>query len=123
MTTPSLSSLEPAPRAKSKAAQISELLPEIEAALAAGCSHKTIFEHIKRTLGLNLTFGYYENTLHRIRQRQDSPAPTHTAGRLIKAKPHTLEPGARAVPAAPAIDGATSLTQGALFAPIDDFFS
>jgi hypothetical protein len=122
MTRLSLSFIERAPKTKSKASRIAELLPEVEAALTAGHSHQTIFEQVKNTTGLQLTFGYYENTIHRIRQRQQKKATG-------AAKP----PAAFGLKPSPTIPGAigtaqdngapTSKLQAALGEPIDDFFS
>jgi hypothetical protein len=54
---------------KSKSQQLAKLLPGIEAALAEGYSHGIIYEHIKNTLRLEITYKYYKTTLHRIRKR------------------------------------------------------
>lgn len=122
MTRLNLSLTGPAPKEKSKAAQIAELLPEIEAALAAGHSHQAIFEHVKGTTGLELTFGYYENTLHRIRQRQEAK------NREISKPPaaSTQQPIPQAVlpfRAEPRNGALTSRLQTILGASDDDFFS
>jgi hypothetical protein len=120
----SLSSAEPISRAKSKAAQLAEMLPEIEAALAAGHSHKVIFEDIKKTVGLNLTFGYYENTIHRLRQRNG--AAISPKGQQASAKREqqsaqtktlaTTNPQAKNLPVATQV-------QTVLHGSVGDFFS
>lgn len=69
MTTSILTDVAPPP--KSKAAQLADLLPAIEAALAAGHPHTAIFEHIQNKHGLALTYRYYHLTLHRLRRRRD----------------------------------------------------
>ena len=69
MTT-NLSIPDPVP-AKSKTRQLEVLLPGIEAALIQGHGHHVIHEHIKNTVGLDLTFRTYKITLHRIRKRRD----------------------------------------------------
>lgn len=123
MTILSLSSIPPAPRPKSKAAQLAELLPEIEAALEAGHSHQAIFEHVKKTVGLDLTFGYYENTMHRLRRRvkmnvKENPTQ-HLA--LQKTTPKVfLAPRADNVQA---LGSSKSKLQQILSEPIGDFFS
>lgn len=55
-----------APRTKDR--RIYQLLPRIEAALAAGVSHGAILEQIRRS-GLEMTFKHYENSLARARAR------------------------------------------------------
>jgi hypothetical protein len=118
----SLSSIEPPPKAKSKAYQIAELLPEIEAALSAGHSHQAIFEQVKNTTGLDLTFGYYENTIHRIRHRQDAKSRANSASPAspkIKQPPQTVSP----LTAIRSVDAPTSKLQAALGEDVGDFFS
>jgi len=118
----SISLAEPVPQAKSKSAQIADLLPEIDAALVAGHSHEAIFEKIKNLLELDLTFGYYKNTIHRIRRRRDLNNRTiEVPQTLHRSKPvkHTVGP----VKAVPTIAAPMSKTQEILLAPIDDFFS
>lgn len=118
----SISLAEPVPQAKSKSAQIADLLPEIDAALVAGHSHEAIFENIKNLLELDLTFGYYKNTIHRIRRRRDLKNRTiEVPQALHRSKPvkHTVGP----VKAVPTIAAPMSKTQEILLAPIDDFFS
>ncbi|MFC5550194.1 hypothetical protein [Massilia aerilata] len=122
MTRLDLSLIEPAPKAKSKAAQIAELLPEIEEALAAGHSHLTIFEQIKNKIGLELSFGYYENTLHRLRQRKaakNKVTPRPQAG----VDRNQIPQAAIAVRPGNSNDAPTSKLQAALGEPVDDFFS
>jgi hypothetical protein len=118
----SISLAEPVPQAKSKSAQIADLLPEIDAALVAGHSHEAIFENIKNLLELDLTFGYYKNTIQRIRRRRDLKNRTiEVPQALHRSKPvkHTVGP----VKAVPTIAASMSKTQEILLAPIDDFFS
>jgi hypothetical protein len=110
------------PKAKSKAAQITELLPEIEAAVEAGHSHEAIFENVKKTTGLDLTFGYYKNTLHRVRRKTEAKSKT-------VAKPpaaHGLKPitvTGSPSKAAQKTDEPTSKLQAALSEAVGDFFS
>lgn len=121
MTRLSISLSVPPPKAKSKAAQITELLPEIEAALSAGNSHDAIFENVKKTIGLELTFGYYKNTLHRARHRQ-------TENAKAKSKP-VSPPGPKSLPttvspkSTRSIDAPTSKLQAKLGEGVGDFFS
>lgn len=113
---------EPVPRAKSKSAQIAELLPEIDAALVAGHSHEAIFEKIKNTLGVNLTFGYYKNTIHRIRHRRDVKSKTvEVPLALHRSKPvkDTVVPGK----VVPTVAVPMSKAQEILLGPVGDFFS
>lgn len=123
MTILSLSSIPPSPRPKSKAAQLAELLPEIEAALQAGHSHHAIYEHVKKTVGLDLTFGYYENTMHRIRRRikmNVKENPTQPLA-LQKTTPKVFSaPRANNVQT---LGSSKSKLQQILSEPIDDFFS
>lgn len=60
-----------APPPKSKSQQLAKLLPGIEAALSEGHGHEVIYDHIKNTVGLELTYKYYKTTLHRIRKKRD----------------------------------------------------
>lgn len=69
-----LNILEVAPP-DSKAARLAKLLPAIEAALLQNYSHEVIFEHIKKTEGLELTYKYYKTTLHRLRKKRDAALP------------------------------------------------
>lgn len=69
MTTSFSAGVSQPPR--SKAAQLADLLPAIEAALASGHPHTAIFDHLENKLGLALTYGYYQITLHRLRRRRD----------------------------------------------------
>lgn len=122
MTRLSLSLIQALPKAKSKASHIAELLPEIEEALAAGYSHQAIFEQVKNTTGLELTFGYYENTIHRIRQRVEAKAksvtePPAAAGQ--KSPPLNFS----TIKATQSIGAPTSKLQAALSEAVDDFFS
>jgi hypothetical protein len=123
MTKLSLSLVEPVPRQKSKAAQLAELLPEIEVALVAGHTHRVIFEQVEKAIGLNLTFGYYQNTIHRIRQRKEAAAKKLAAPAPAPRKipPNTLSTSPAT--GAQAMDAPTSKLQEALSEPVDDFFS
>lgn len=123
MTILSLSSIPPSTRPKSKAAQLAELLPEIEAALQAGHSHQAIFEHIKKTVGLDLTFGYYENTMHRIRRRLKMNIKENPIQPLALQK---TTPKVSSAPRANNVQtrgSSKSKLQQILSEPIDDFFS
>jgi hypothetical protein len=122
MTRLSISLNEPLPKVKSKSAQITDLLPEIEAALSAGHSHTAIFENIKNAIGLDVTFGYYKNTIHRIRRRRDVknitvevPLPLHRSKQVKEA--------VGSVKVVPTIAAPMSKAQEILLEPIDDFFS
>lgn len=119
----SLTAIAPVPRPKSKAAQIADLLPEIEAALKAGHSHRVIFEDVKNTVGLDLTFGYYENTIHRVRKRLDQP---EKGKEPPVPRPSKIVPKQVITPRAPdalAKGSAANKLQEVLSEPIDDFFS
>lgn len=115
-----LSEISPPP--KSKAAKLAELLPAIEGALAVGHSHAEIHDYIKNKLGLAITYGYYELTLHRVRKRRNALS-TATAPRPSIAL--------RPVQAASPVEAAGSPVSGQapqkfvydLHAPIDDFFT
>lgn len=112
------------PRPKSKSQQLAALVPGVEAALREGHSHEVIHNHIKNTLGLDLTYQYYKTTLKRIRKRvvkakaigPGRPPLTHRAGTVVTAI------------ASPALDSSTDLrSKGDRFtyelkAPVDDFF-
>lgn len=113
MTTSLLAGVSPPP--KSKAAQLADLLPAIEAALAAGHPHTAIFDHLENKLGLALTYRYYQITLHRLRKRRDeysskkgsngtSPVPVRTPRPIVSEEPNTR-------------------FSYNLKAPVDDFFS
>jgi len=108
-------------KARSKAAIVAELLPQIEGALKDGYSHEAIFESIKKTEGIELTFGYYKNTIHRMRQRQE-PAPiTPTANPTSIAQTPL---GTKLTSATTqSTDAPTSRLQAALADSIADFFS
>lgn len=69
--------IEDALPTKSKSVRLAAMLPAIEDALANGYSHKVIFDHIKNTEGIDMTFGYYQNTLHRLRLRRRNETPNH----------------------------------------------
>lgn len=122
MTRFLISLIEPVPKAKSKAAQIAELLPEIEAALTAGHSHRAIFEQVENALGIGLTFGYYENTIHRIRQRQEAKGEFLATPLMVQERPPspiTVDP----TRTPQFTDAPTSKLQAALSESVDDFFS
>lgn len=125
MTRLSLTSVVPVPMSKSKAAQLAELLPEIEAALVAGHSHRAIFEDVKKTVGLDLTFGYYENTIHRLRRRnktdlQVNLMPTPTPTLQTATQKIFITPPAEVVQT---VGPPKSKLQKILSEPIGDFFS
>lgn len=122
MTTNSFSTI--APPKKSKSRQLVELLPSIEAALAVGYSHAAIFDHIQNTIGLDLTFRYYQLTLHRIRKKRDEAqakvAPHALSSRLGSQPAPVALPSQRLV--AQHDDGANKFIYD-VKAPIHDFFS
>ena len=68
--------IDVAPPPQSKSRQLAKLLPAIELALAEGHSHEVIHDHIKNTVGLDLTYKYYKTTLHRIRKKRDQAMAT-----------------------------------------------
>jgi len=122
MTRLSISLTKPLPKVKSKSAEITDLLPEIEAALSAGHSHTAIFENIKNTIGLDLTFGYYKNTIHRIRRRRDVKNITvEVPLPLYRSK--QVKGAVGSVKVVPTIAAPMSKAQKILLGPIDDFFS
>lgn len=112
------------PRPKSKSQRLAALVPGVEAALREGHSHEVIHNHIKNTLGLDLTYEYYKTTLKRIRKRMvkakaietGGPAVAQRAGKIVTAS------------GSPAPDsGADPRSKGDRFtydlkAPVDDFF-
>lgn len=123
MTKLTLTSVSPERKPKSKAARLAELFPEIEIALEAGHTHRAIFEDVKKTVGLDLSFGYYENTIHRIRQRFGKAEK-----RKVAPAPELVKNSARLAIHLPASGGQTigtptSKLQEALSGPVDDFFS
>lgn len=83
MSTSILTDVAPPP--KSKTAQLEDLLPAIEAALAAGHPHTAIFDHIQNKIGLALSYRYYQLTLHRLRKRRDQASAKQTAKASSKA--------------------------------------
>jgi hypothetical protein len=61
---------------RSKAVLLGRLVPLIDQAVALGHKHEAIHSAIQSG-GVDLTFGYYRNTLHRIRTRNaTSPTPS-----------------------------------------------
>jgi len=117
MTTILLADVAPPP--KSKAAQLAELLPAIEAALEAGHTHTSIFDYLENKLGLDLTYRYYQITLHRLRKRRDA---AHSKKQAKARSPNISK--ASLPSSAPAVSGSPG--QGFTYdlkAPVDDFFS
>jgi crotonobetainyl-CoA:carnitine CoA-transferase CaiB-like acyl-CoA transferase len=125
MTKLSLSSVTPVPKAKSKASQLAELLPEIEAALAAGHAHRVIYEDIKISAGLDITFGYYETTIHRLRQRSRVVTQTQTQTKEATKQVQNPAPFAKGVTMPTRINRPSigSRIQEILHGPVDDFFT
>ena len=122
MTTNLLISATPKP--ESKSAQLAQLLPAIETALQKGHGHEVIHDHIRNTLGLDLTYQYYKTTLKRIRKKQ-SKGKVKVAG-VPRLAQRTSQ--ATSVGAPPAADsGAQSETSVRRFtydvkAPVGEFF-
>lgn len=117
MTTSLFAGVSPPP--KSKAAQLADLLPAIEAALAAGHPHTAIFDHLENKLGLALTYRYYQITLHRLRKRRDESSSKKgsngTSPVPVRAPRSTPRPIVSEEPN-------TGFSYD-LKAPVDDFFS
>ena len=109
---------------KSKAAQLLELLPAIEAALRAGHSHASIHNYLVNSRGLDLSFGYYELTLGRLRKRvRASYLQSNTISPVVRENHHSDPVKRVPVNTAPVIEGATSKIQDVLFGSASDFFS
>jgi hypothetical protein len=123
MTKLSISSLTPLPPPKSKASQLAELLPEIEAALAAGHTHRAIYEDVKRTTGIDLKFGYYENIIHRLRARKIESTQTQTKDATEQERRLLPSEKTPVVPARINRPAVGSQLQDILHGPVDDFFS
>jgi len=119
----SISAINSTPRAKSKAALVAEFLPDIEAFLDAGHSHKVIFEHIKNRVGIELTFGYYENTIHRIRQRQKSAEKQKVSNASIERVQQPAQTNTLSATNLSTTSGSTSKVQDVLLGQIGNFFS
>lgn len=69
---------------RSKAVLLNRLMPLIDEAIKLGHKHEAIHSAIE-SAGVELTFGYYRNTLHRLRTRIASvsgPVVTHDPGRI-----------------------------------------
>lgn len=122
MTTSLIISVAAPP--KSKTERIRDLLPGIEAALDQGHGHQVIYDHLRKIVGLELTFQYYKITLHRLRKKRESAKPT---GKNVQSFAHPAKqiPG-KEVPQ-PGVIG-TSSAGGARFsydvkASVEDFFS
>jgi hypothetical protein len=107
-----------APPLESKSQQLAKLLPEIKAALKAGYRHEVIHEHIKNTVGLDLTFRYYKTILHRIRKRRDELG-ARTSPRSPFAAPAKAGPVAALEPT----DNPQRVFEYDVTASIADFFS
>jgi hypothetical protein len=112
------------PPQKSKAAQLLELLPGIEAAVRAGHSHASIHEYLVKSRGLDLTFRYYELTVCRLRKRVHlSNSRLTTASPQPKQNNHNNQAKPASVKEIPTFAKATSKTQDILFGSASDFFS
>lgn len=125
MSTNLLASITPP--LKSKTASLAELLPGIEGARAVGHTHGAIYEYIKNTIGLDITYRYYQLTLHRVRaKRAKELAAVQTPGQVRQV--HTsIRPPAHKPPASPAgqpqLDNSEPKFKYDVTASIDDFFS
>lgn len=117
MTTSLLAGVAPPP--KSKAAQLADLLPAIEAALAAGHPHTAIFDHLENKLGLALTYRYYQITLHRLRKRRDETSSKKGRNGTAPLPVGTTRPMPRPVVS----DEPDTRFSYDLKSPVDDFFS
>lgn len=109
--------------ARTKAARLRELLPEIEAAQAAGVKHVHILEALNAH-GFALSMKSYSVMLHRLRhQRTRSPAASPGATSTVPAAPPPAappssasvpqRPGAGPGPAAPHGPGPSAQAQAA----------
>lgn len=120
MSTQLLIPVEPPPQSKTQ--QLAKLLPGVEAALAQGHSHEVIHEHIKNTIGLDLTFKYYKTTLHRLRKQRDQAKQAGMARPALLPYARVAAPGQGS-----AQDASVPSQPGPRFtydvkSPIDEFF-
>lgn len=118
-----LSSL-PAPQ-DSKSAALKKLLPAIEGALAQGHTHAAVHEYLKNTIGLDITFDYYQLTLHRLRKRRNQA--TNTQKGFVSASVHQpvsgrVKGGSAVGPPQPDESSGRKFSYD-VHSPIGDFFS
>jgi len=76
-------------RKRSKAAQLRDVIGDVEAALAAGVSRSLVVKELAAH-GLEMTPATFETTLKRIRQKQRKPSIT--AGKSVSPPPGLGEP-------------------------------
>lgn len=68
-----------------KERQLMQMLPEIEAALAAGLRHEDIREHLL-SIGLEFSSGHYYNAIHRARKKAKREPHSQKASKPADAK-------------------------------------
>lgn len=105
---------------KSKVSILRELLPGIESALRAGHQHLAIYEHIRDKLGLEISYHYYVQALHRIRKRESLGVRSRKDDRQVNSAAPV-----RAVVAAtkPNTDPGKKRFTYDLHKPVEDFFN
>ena len=94
--------------ARTKAARLRELLPEIEAAQAAGVKHVHILEALNAH-GFALSMKSYSVMLHRLRYQRTRPPAASTAPAAV---PPAAPPSLASVPQRPGSGPAPTATHG-----------
>lgn len=71
---------------KSKATQLFEILDDVEFALSAGVTHAVVVQKLAQN-GLQFTLPSFENTLHRVRQRNKKKSVVETKATISHVTP------------------------------------
>jgi hypothetical protein len=111
-----------APRPESKSQQLAKLLPGIEAALTERHRHEVIHEHIKNTVGLELTYQYYKTTLTRIRKKREQAKVTTVVRPSLRPAANLAAATGQQTVNALATDQSGPRFTYDVKAPIDNFF-
>ena len=81
---------------KSDTARLGDVLPDIEAVLAAGVSRRTLFSKLKG-LGFRFTFNGFAMALYRLRQKRDTAPPNTPTSKAATSPQPTKTPKSPAV--------------------------